>query len=67
MVNTFYVVQRGGVPAIWQAHPEQLPALLNKKTDFKLVSDVPVQTRQDALLKLRQLFPGSRPVKRKVG
>jgi len=62
-VSKFYIVQKAGVPAIWQSDPQQLERLLKHKRGFTVASDKPSDTRADALSKLRQLFPGSRPAK----
>lgn len=63
MTSKFYVVQKAGTPAVWQSHPQQIERLLRHKAGFTVVSDTPSDTRSDALSKLRQLFPGSRPNK----
>jgi hypothetical protein len=63
MPSKFYVVQKDGVPAIWQSEPQQMPRLLKGKSGFTVVTDKPSETRADAITKLRQLFPGSRPIK----
>jgi hypothetical protein len=63
MPSKFYVVEKAGVPAVWQSDPQQIPRLLKHKTGFTVVSDLPSDTRADALTKLRQLFPGFRAIK----
>lgn len=63
MITTFYLVQKEGLPAVWQVAPERLLKSLKRKQDFKLASDTPSGSRREALNKLRQLFPGHRPVK----
>jgi len=63
MSSKFYVVQKAGIPAIWQSDPQQIERLLKLKAGFAIASDTPSDTRADALSKLRQLFPGSRPAK----
>jgi hypothetical protein len=63
MPSKFYVVQKVGVPAVWQSDPQRIVRLLKNKSGFTVVSDAPSDTRADALVKLRQLFPGSRPIK----
>lgn len=63
MSPKFYVVQKAGIPAIWQSHPQQIERLLKHKAGFTVASETPSDTRADALSKLRQLFPGSRPAK----
>jgi hypothetical protein len=63
MLSKFYVVQKAGIPAVWQSDPQRIVRLLKQKTGFTMMSDTPSDTRADALMKLRQLFPGSRPIK----
>ena len=63
ILSKFYVVQKDGVPAVWQADPERMIRLLKQKAGFKVISDTPSDTRAEALTKLRQVFPGSRPIK----
>ena len=63
MPSKFYVVQKSGVPAVWQSDPERILRLLKNKIGFTVISEIPSDTRADALIKLRQLFPGSRPIK----
>jgi hypothetical protein len=63
MTSKFYIVQKAGVPAVWQSDPQQIERLLKHKAGFTVVSDTPSDTRSDTLSKLRQLFPGSRPTK----
>ena len=63
MSSKFYVVQKGGIPVIWQSDPQQFEQLLKHKAGFTVASDAPSDTRADALTKLRQLFPGARPLK----
>lgn len=58
----FYVVQKNGVPAIWQSAPERMARLLRQKAGYSVTSDSPSNTRAEALIKLRELFPGSRPM-----
>lgn len=62
-MSKFYVVQKSGVPAVWQSDPQRIVQLLKRKADFTVISDTPSDTRADALTKLRQLFPGCRPIK----
>ncbi len=62
-MSKFYVVQKDGVPAVWQSDPEHIERLLKHKAGFSVVSDAPSDTRAEALIKLRLVFPGSRPVK----
>lgn len=63
MLAKFYVVEKNGVPAVWQSDPGRIGRLLKHKTGFTITSGTPSDTRAEALTKLRQLFPGSRPVK----
>ncbi len=63
MLSKFYVVQKAGVPAVWQSDPQRILRLLKRKTGFTVISDIPSNTRADALIQLRQLFPGCRPIK----
>jgi hypothetical protein len=63
MISTFYIVQRNGIPAVWQTSPKRMPQLLKRKSEFTLASDTPSETRHEALTKLRQLFPRHRPIK----
>jgi len=63
MPSKFYVVQKAGVPAVWQSDPRRILRLLKQKIGFTVMSDTPSDTRADALIKLRQLFPGARPIK----
>ena len=63
MMSKFYVVQKNGVPAVWQSDPERIVRLLKHKTGFTVVSETPSNTRAEALIKLREVFPGSRPIK----
>jgi hypothetical protein len=61
MSSKFYVVQKNGVPAVWQSNPERMVRLL--KRGFTVVSEAPSDTRAEALIKLRQVLPGCRPIK----
>jgi hypothetical protein len=63
MVSTFYVVQRNGIAAVWQTSPKRISRMLKRKADFALASATPSGTRRDALIKLRELFPGQRLIK----
>ena len=63
MLAKFYIVEKNGVPAVWQSDPERIGRLLKHKTGFTITSGTPSDTRAEALTKLRRLFPGSRPVK----
>jgi hypothetical protein len=63
MISTFYVVQRNGIPAVWQTSPKRILQILKRKRDFTLASETPSATRREALMKLRQLFPLHRPIR----
>ena len=63
MTSKFYVVERNGIPAVWQSAPERLVRLLKRKKGYTVTAGLPGNTRAEALTKLRLLFPGSRPVR----
>jgi hypothetical protein len=63
MISTFYVVQKNGIPAVWQTSPKRLLQRLKRKAEFTLASETPTGTRHEALTKLRELFPRHRPIK----
>ena len=63
MLSKFYVVQKNGIPAIWQSDTERMARLLKHKAGFAVVSETLSETRAEALRKLRELFPGSRPIR----
>jgi len=63
MLSKFYVVQKNGVPAIWQSDAKRIVPLLKRKAGFTVVSEPPCGTRAEALMKLRELFPGCRPIR----
>jgi hypothetical protein len=62
-MSKFYVVEKAGIPAVWQSDSEHIDGLLQRKAGFKIAAADPSGTRHDALVVLRQLFPGHRPVK----
>jgi hypothetical protein len=62
-MSKFYIVEKAGVPAVWQSDAEHIDGLLRRKAGFKIAAASPSGTRHDALVVLRQLFPGHRPVK----
>jgi len=62
-MSKFYLVQKGGSPAIWQSDLQHINGLLRRHAGFVMASDEPAATRKEALARLRQLFPGHRPVK----
>ena len=59
-MRKFYVVQKAGVPAIWEAKPERLGTMLRRKAGYAVTTADPSETRHAALVLLRQLFPGHR-------
>jgi hypothetical protein len=63
MPSRFYVVEKDGVPAVWQSDPKGMLRLLKHKAGFSVTADPPSNTRAEALNRLRQLFPGCRPAK----
>lgn len=64
MISTFYVVQRNGIPAVWQTSPKRILQLLKRKVEFTLACETPSETRHEALVKLRELFPLHRPIRK---
>jgi hypothetical protein len=62
-MSKFYVVQRAGVPAVWQSDPEHIAGLLRRKAGYTIAATSPSETRRGALTILRELFPGHRPIK----
>jgi hypothetical protein len=63
MSSRFYIVQKNGVPAVWQSNPDRIEDLLRQKPGFTLSPETPTDTRAEALIKLRLIFPGCRPIK----
>ena len=63
MLFKFYVVQKDGVPAVWQSAPERMAKLLKHKIGYTVMPEAPSDTRAEALVQLRKLFPGFRPLK----
>jgi hypothetical protein len=63
MQSKFYVVEKNGIPAVWQSSPDRIERMLKHKQGFANRSDAPSNTRAEALIRLRQLFPESRPLK----
>jgi hypothetical protein len=61
MPSKFYVVEKNGVPAVWQSDPKRIGRMLKHKPGFTSLPELPSGTRAEALVRLRQLFPGSRP------
>lgn len=64
-MSKFYLVEKNGIPAVWQVAPGKMPSLLKRKSNvgYSVVCDVPSDTRLEALNKLRELFPDWRPRK----
>ncbi len=62
MLSKFYVVQKNGIPSIWQSDAKRIVRLLKHKAGFTMISETPYDTRTEALTKLRELFPGARPI-----
>ena len=63
MQSKFYVVEKNGIPVVWQSNPNRIEHMLKHNPGFASVSGSPSDTRAEALTRLRQLFPGSRPLK----
>ncbi len=63
MLSKFYVVEKQGIPAVWQSEPARIARLLKHTAGFRVISETPSDTRAEALIKLRQVFPGARPVR----
>jgi hypothetical protein len=63
MLSKFYLMQRNGVPVIWQANAKRMVRLRKNRTEFTAVSEMPFPTRAEALTKLREIFPGARPLR----
>ena len=65
VISKFYVVQKNGIPAVWQVTPDKMPGLLKRKNKvgYSIACDVPSNTRTEALNKLRELFPHCRPAR----
>jgi hypothetical protein len=64
-LSKFYVVEKAGVPAVWESDPEHIAGLLRRDSGFTITAADPSGTRQGALVLLRELFPGHRPAKTK--
>lgn len=62
MQSKFYVVQKNGIPAVWQVDPSRIGKMLKRNPGF-ISLQPPSETRTEALVQLRQLFPGCRPLK----
>lgn len=65
-MSKFYVVERAGVPNVWESDPEHINVLLKRHSGFAIASAAPSETRQGALVVLRQFFPGQRPLRPKA-
>jgi hypothetical protein len=61
-MSNFYLVQRNGIPAVWQAAPEGIGRLLKckSKTGYAMALEPPMSSRSEALKKLHELFPNAR-------
>jgi hypothetical protein len=61
-MSNFYIVQRNGIPAVWQADPKGIVRLLKRrsKAGYSIASELPERSRSEALIRLRELFPGFR-------
>ena len=64
-MSNFYIVQRNGIPAVWQVDPEGIVRLLKRKSKvgYSVASELPEHSRSEALIRLRELFPGCRSAK----
>ena len=64
-MSNFYIVQKDGVPAVWQVDPKGIARLLKRKSNvgYALASELPERSRSEALIRLRELFPGFRCAK----
>ena len=64
-MSNFYIVQRNGVPAVWEVDPEGIVRLLKRKSKvgYSVASELPECSRSEALIRLRELFPGFRSTK----
>ena len=64
-MSKFYVVEKNGIPAVWQVPPDKMAGLLKQKNKagYSVVCDAPSNTRTEALNKLRELFPDCRPAR----
>jgi hypothetical protein len=64
-MSNFYIVQRIGVPTVWQVDPNGIVRLLKRKSKagYSVASEVPEHSRSEALTRLRELFPGFRSAK----
>ena len=63
MIAKFYLVEKDGVPAIWQSDPKGLDRMLKSKKGFTVASRHPSETRSEALTQLRESFPEHRQLK----
>lgn len=64
-MSNFYIVQKNGMPAIWQVDPQGIIRLLKRKSKagFIVATKAPAKSRAEALKRLRELFPNVRPSK----
>ena len=51
MLSKFYVVQKNGIPSIWQSDAKRIVRLLKHKAGFTVISAIPYETRTEALTK----------------
>ena len=61
-MSNFYIVQREGIPAIWQVDPQGIVRLLSckGKAGYSLVAEAPARSRAEALDPPCELFPNVR-------
>jgi hypothetical protein len=61
-MSNFYIVQKNGMPAIWQVDPQGIIRLLKRKSKagFTMAAEAPSNSRAQALERLRELFPNVR-------
>ena len=51
MLSKFYVVQKNGIPSIWQSDAKRIVRLLKHKAGFTVISETPYETHTEALTK----------------
>lgn len=61
-MSNFYIVEKNGIPAIWQVAPDGIISLFKRKTKagYSMAVEPSFATRSEALNKLRELFPNTR-------
>ena len=64
-MSNFYIVERNGIPAIWQVDPEGMVSLLKRKSKagYSVAAHLTTKSRAEALARLRELFPERRPAR----